>query len=193
MLCRTQSPLHWKGAGKKINIALWNCFKSVRFLRGPGLSAPLRLPDVLQLSHSVGKFSTGRQSQWTSTCNLQPGGVFSGCVSQLGCKAKHSSCQRSSHRHVRSLFIQNSVIKYNIIVVLFFIAQYFAAILQVQNIKAYLSGQSTQGESMHYSSLQLSLPSPFDLYLHWSNLTRNPSTPYQQPPAMSDTPVHLRV
>lgn len=72
-----------KECGGEINIALWNCFKSVRFLRGPGLSAPLRLPDVLQLSHSVGKFSTGRQSQWTSTCNLQPEGnrcVFWLCI-----------------------------------------------------------------------------------------------------------------
>lgn len=73
MLCRTQSPLHWKGV-QEINNALWNCFKSVRFLWGPGVSTLLRLPDVLQLSHSLGKFSTGKQSQWTSTCNLQPGG-----------------------------------------------------------------------------------------------------------------------
>lgn len=39
------------------------------FSGGQGL-APLRLPHVLQLSHSLGKFSTGKQSQWTSMCNL---------------------------------------------------------------------------------------------------------------------------
>lgn len=120
MLCRTQSPLHWKGV-EEINIALWNRFKSVRFLRGPAVSAPLRLPDVLQLSQSVGKFSTGRQTQWTPTCNLQPerNRYFLAVYPSSAARPNALAVSKSSHRYGRSLFTQASVIKYNIIMVLF--------------------------------------------------------------------------